>query len=61
MTRIASHRAGTLEFGDSTPPGFPAAQHVCRWKRLSFDLHQRRWCDHGASRSNTDGTHGWKR
>lgn len=38
MTRIASHRGGTLEFGDSTPHGF-AATAVMALEEVEFDLH----------------------
>lgn len=38
MTRIASHRGGTLEFGDSTPQGF-AATATMALEEVEFDLH----------------------
>ncbi len=38
MTRIASHRGGTLEFGDSTPQGF-AATAAMALEEVEFDLH----------------------
>ncbi|RVV97407.1 glycerophosphodiester phosphodiesterase [Mesobaculum littorinae] len=38
MTRIASHRGGTLEFGDSTPQGF-AATAVLPLEEVEFDVH----------------------
>lgn len=38
MTRIASHRGGTLEFGDSTPQGF-AATSVMKLEEVEFDVH----------------------
>lgn len=38
MTRIASHRGGTLEFGDSTPHGF-AATAAMALEEVEFDLH----------------------
>ncbi|QFY63206.1 glycerophosphodiester phosphodiesterase (plasmid) [Rhizobium grahamii] len=38
MTRIASHRGGTLEFGDSTPQGFQATAQMAV-EELEFDLH----------------------
>jgi len=38
MTRIAAHRGGTLEFGDSTPQGF-AASAVLALEEVEFDLH----------------------
>lgn len=38
MTRIASHRGGTLEFGDSTPQGFRATAELAV-EEVEFDLH----------------------
>lgn len=38
MTRIASHRGGTLEFGDSTPRGF-AATAAMALEEVEFDVH----------------------
>lgn len=38
MTRIASHRGGTLEFGDSTPQGFRATAALAV-EEVEFDLH----------------------
>jgi glycerophosphoryl diester phosphodiesterase len=38
MTRIASHRGGTLEFGDSTPQGFAATAKMAL-EEVEFDLH----------------------
>jgi glycerophosphoryl diester phosphodiesterase len=38
MTRIASHRGGTLEFGDSTPQGF-AATALMKVDEVEFDVH----------------------
>ncbi|WP_128253117.1 glycerophosphodiester phosphodiesterase family protein [Falsirhodobacter deserti] len=38
MTRIASHRGGTLEFGDSTPAGFKATARMAL-EEVEFDLH----------------------
>lgn len=38
MTRIASHRGGTLEFGDSTPQGFAATANL-PLEEVEFDLH----------------------
>ncbi|MEC9469579.1 MAG: glycerophosphodiester phosphodiesterase family protein, partial [Pseudomonadota bacterium] len=38
MTRIASHRGGTLEFGDSTPAGFEATARMAL-EEVEFDLH----------------------
>lgn len=38
MTRIASHRGGTLEFGDSTPAGFAATARMAL-EEVEFDLH----------------------
>lgn len=38
MTRIASHRGGTLEFGDSTPWGFAATAKL-PVEEVEFDLH----------------------
>lgn len=38
MTRIASHRGGTLEFGDSTAHGF-AATAAMALEEVEFDLH----------------------
>ncbi|QDY70673.1 glycerophosphodiester phosphodiesterase family protein [Qingshengfaniella alkalisoli] len=38
MTRIASHRGGTLEFGDSTPSGFKATAGMAL-EEVEFDLH----------------------
>ncbi|OCJ04708.1 glycerophosphodiester phosphodiesterase [Rhizobium sp. AC27/96] len=38
MTRIASHRGGTLEFGDSTPRGF-AATSLMKLEEVEFDVH----------------------
>ncbi|MBY6154673.1 hypothetical protein KUV47_15735 [Vannielia litorea] len=38
MTRIASHRGGTLEFGDSTPQGFAATARL-PLEEVEFDLH----------------------
>lgn len=41
MTRIASHRGGTLEYGDSTPQGF-AATAAMALEEVEFDLHPSR-------------------
>ncbi|HEY4200383.1 MAG TPA: glycerophosphodiester phosphodiesterase family protein [Devosiaceae bacterium] len=41
MTRIASHRGGTLEYGDSTPQGF-AATAVMPLEEVEFDVHPTR-------------------
>ncbi|MBB3595735.1 glycerophosphoryl diester phosphodiesterase [Rhizobium sp. BK529] len=38
MTRIASHRGGTLEFGDSTPQGFAATAKMSL-EEVEFDVH----------------------
>lgn len=38
MTRIASHRGGTLEFGDSTPHGFAATAGMAL-EEVEFDVH----------------------
>lgn len=38
MTRIASHRGGTLEFGDSTPAGFAATARMAL-EEVEFDVH----------------------
>lgn len=38
MTFIASHRGGTLEFGDSTPQGF-AATAAMALEQVEFDVH----------------------
>lgn len=38
MTRIASHRGGTLEFGDSTLPGFKATAQM-ELEEVEFDVH----------------------
>ncbi|WP_210310475.1 glycerophosphodiester phosphodiesterase family protein [Devosia pacifica] len=38
MTRIASHRGGTLEFGDSTPAGFSATAAMAL-EEVEFDVH----------------------
>jgi glycerophosphoryl diester phosphodiesterase len=38
MTRIASHRGGTLEFGDSTPQGFSATARMAL-EEVEFDVH----------------------
>jgi glycerophosphoryl diester phosphodiesterase len=38
MTRIASHRGGTLEFGDSTPQGFTATA-LMKVEEVEFDVH----------------------
>jgi glycerophosphoryl diester phosphodiesterase len=38
MTRIASHRGGTLEFGDSTPQGFRATARL-PVDEVEFDVH----------------------
>jgi len=38
MTRIASHRGGTLEYGDSTPAGFAATARMAV-EEVEFDLH----------------------
>ncbi|NSZ19912.1 glycerophosphodiester phosphodiesterase family protein [Agrobacterium vitis] len=38
MTRIASHRGGTLEYGDSTPCGFSATA-LMRLEEVEFDVH----------------------
>ena len=38
MTRIASHRGGTLEYGDSTPTGFMATARMAV-DDVEFDLH----------------------
>lgn len=38
MTRIASHRGGTLEFGDSTPRGFAATARM-PLEEVEFDVH----------------------
>lgn len=41
MTRIASHRGGTLEYGDSTPQGFAATARMSL-EEVEFDLHPTR-------------------
>lgn len=41
MTRIASHRGGTLEFGDSTPKGFRATAQMAL-EEVEFDVHPTR-------------------
>jgi glycerophosphoryl diester phosphodiesterase len=38
MTRIASHRGGTMEFGDSTPRGFAATAGMAL-EEVEFDVH----------------------
>lgn len=38
LTRIASHRGGTLEFGDSTPGGFLATSRM-DLEEVEFDVH----------------------
>lgn len=38
MTRIASHRGGTLDYGDSTPQGFRATAAL-PVDEVEFDLH----------------------
>ncbi|WP_193336241.1 glycerophosphodiester phosphodiesterase family protein [Devosia beringensis] len=38
MTRIAAHRGGTLEYGDSTPQGF-AATATMALEQVEFDVH----------------------
>lgn len=38
MTRIASHRGGTLEFGDSSPAGFAATARM-PVEEVEFDVH----------------------
>ena len=38
MTHIASHRGGTLEFGDSTPRGFSATA-LMALEEVEFDVH----------------------
>jgi glycerophosphoryl diester phosphodiesterase len=38
MTRIASHRGGTLEFGDSTPLGFRSTANMAL-EEVEFDVH----------------------
>lgn len=38
MTNIASHRGGTLEFGDSTPSGFKATARMAL-EQVEFDVH----------------------
>ena len=38
MTRIAAHRGGTLEYGDSTPQGF-AATAAMALDQVEFDVH----------------------
>lgn len=38
MTRIASHRGGTLEFGDSSPQGFAATARMAL-EEVEFDVH----------------------
>jgi glycerophosphoryl diester phosphodiesterase len=38
MTRIASHRGGTLEFGDSTPLGFRSTARMAV-EEVEFDVH----------------------
>jgi glycerophosphoryl diester phosphodiesterase len=38
MTRIASHRGGTLEFGDSTPQGFKTTARMAL-EEVEFDVH----------------------
>lgn len=38
MTRIASHRGGTLEFGDSTPQGFANTARMAL-EEVEFDVH----------------------
>jgi glycerophosphoryl diester phosphodiesterase len=41
VTRIASHRGGTLEFGDSTPQGFAATARMAL-EEVEFDVHPTR-------------------
>ncbi|KFL32605.1 glycerophosphodiester phosphodiesterase [Devosia riboflavina] len=41
MTRIASHRGGTLEFGDSTPTGFRKTAQMAL-EEVEFDVHPTR-------------------
>src|SRR5690606_32741479 len=41
LTRIASHRGGTLEFGDSTPAGFIATSRM-DLEEVEFDVHPTR-------------------
>ncbi|AXC50564.1 glycerophosphodiester phosphodiesterase [Paracoccus suum] len=41
MTRIASHRGGTLEFGDSAPAGFAATAQM-PLEEVEFDVHPTR-------------------
>ncbi|EIM28366.1 glycerophosphodiester phosphodiesterase family protein [Microvirga lotononidis] len=41
MTRIASHRGGTLEFGDSTPLGFSSTARMAL-DEVEFDVHPTR-------------------
>ncbi|MBT0959081.1 glycerophosphodiester phosphodiesterase [Alphaproteobacteria bacterium KMM 3653] len=41
MTRIASHRGGTLNFGDSTPTGFRATAAL-PLEEVEFDIHPSR-------------------
>lgn len=38
VTRIASHRGGTLEYGDSTPQGFRATARMAL-EEVEFDVH----------------------
>src|SRR5262245_25742335 len=38
MTRIASHRGGTLEYGDSAPRGFTATARMAL-EEVEFDVH----------------------
>ncbi|WP_373236256.1 glycerophosphodiester phosphodiesterase family protein [Cohaesibacter celericrescens] len=38
MTRIAAHRGGTLEYGDSTPAGFTATAKM-ELEEVEFDVH----------------------
>ena len=42
MTRIASHRGGTLEFGDSTPQGFAATAKM-PLEEVEFDEPSNTW------------------
>lgn len=60
-TRIASHRGGTLEYGDSTLPGFEATAGM-PVEEVEFDLHPTRdgavMVNHDATLDRTTDTHG---
>lgn len=61
MTKIASHRGGTLEYGDSTPAGFIASAAMAL-EEVEFDVHPTKdnhiIVHHDATLDRTTDTHG---